>query len=322
MMHRMGWYLRRAVVSLSMLLVVPVAAHAQQTHLLLIGGLSGDAALRTPLLESLVRIRQTALERWRVPVDQVIVLTEDSLPPTEPAGLGWNGRSTKAAIGERLGTLSRRVAPGDLLMVVLLGNGSGEGAASKVNLPGPDATAAEYAAWLAPFNQQQLLFVNMATGSGDFVPALAAPGRIVIAATRTALERNSSEFHRFFTEAFGSDAADANKDGQLSALELFRAASAAVARSYSESNRLLTEHAVISDSVAAANLMLGAKSTVTDPRVRALIVERQALETELAAWRARKANLPTAEYDAGLERLLLAIAEKTRAIRAAGGGKQ
>ena len=48
---------------------------------------------------------------------------------------------------------------------MLMGHGSGEGAQSKVNLPGPDATAAEYASWLGGFGKQQVVFVNAATGS-------------------------------------------------------------------------------------------------------------------------------------------------------------
>ncbi len=49
--------------------------------------------------------------------------------------------------------------------------------------------------------------------------------------------------------------------------------------------------------------------------------ERQVLESEVAALRGKKSSMKADAYDAELERLLLAIAEKTKAIKAAGGGK-
>jgi hypothetical protein len=57
------------------------------------------------------------------------------------------------------------------------------------------------------------------------------------------------------------------------------------------------------------------------PRIAALLAERQALESEVASLRTKKASMTAAAYEAELERLLLALAEKTQAIRAAGGGK-
>jgi len=51
------------------------------------------------------------------------------------------------------------------------------------------------------------------------------------------------------------------------------------------------------------------------------VVERQALESQVAALRGRKASMDSAVYEAALEKLLLAIAEKTAAIKAAGGGR-
>ncbi|MCC6244277.1 MAG: hypothetical protein IT353_15645, partial [Gemmatimonadaceae bacterium] len=51
----------------------------------------------------------------------------------------------------------------------------------------------------------------------------------------------------------------------------------------------------------------------------ALIAERQALESKVADLRAKKSTMEAAAYDKELERLLLEIAEKSAAIRAAGG---
>jgi chorismate mutase len=206
-----------------------------------------------------------------------------------------------------------------VLLVLLLGHGSGEGPGSKVNLPGPDATASEYAAWIAGFSRQTVVFVNAATGSGDFVPVLEGPGRVIVTATRSAVEKNESVFAGFFAKALSTDESDADKDSRVSVLEAFRYATHEVVKTYETSGRLQTEHARISDSTRATTVSFGKTAVSTDPRITALIAERQALESDVAALRARKASMAAADYDRELERLLLAIAEKTQAIRAAGG---
>ncbi|MBL0941089.1 MAG: caspase family protein [Gemmatimonadaceae bacterium] len=293
--------------------VMATEAKAQRTHVLYAGGLSGAPQFKTQFTEAATALRDVARTRWAVADSSLIILTEDSTA----AGT----RSTRENIAAAFLRLSRRVQPGDVLLVMLVGHGSGEGAGSKVNLPGPDATAAEYAAWLQPFEQQQVVFVNAATGSGDFVPVLSKPGRVVITATKSALEKNESEFLKFFVQGIKGSEADGDKDGRLSVLEVFRYARAEVARSYERSKRLLTEHALVSDSSVAARITFGQRATSNDPRIAALIAERQALESQVAALRGKKDSMTAAAYEAELERLLLAIAEKTAAIKAAGGDK-
>ncbi|NCW45305.1 MAG: hypothetical protein EBV77_07485 [Gemmatimonadaceae bacterium] len=143
----------------------------------------------------------------------------------------------------------------------------------------------------------------------------------MVTATRSAVERNDAEFLQHFTRALTTDYADVNKDGRLSVLEAFRFARAEVIKSYEASNRMLTEHAVLSDSVTAGRVAFGRTATTADPRIAALIAERQALESQVAALRARKSGMERAAYEAELETLLIAIAEKTAAIKAAGGSR-
>jgi len=305
--------LRRSALLVALSLWCAPSAWAQRTHVLVAAGLSGDPAFKARFSTAVAAVRSVAATRWGVPDSNLVVLTEDSTT--------YNGRSTKENIGAAFVALSKRAQPGDVVLVLLMGHGSGEGASSKVNLPGPDATASEYAAWIAPFGKQQLVFVNAATGSGDFVPVLSAPGRVVVTATRSAVEKNDAEFLQHFTRALTTDDADVNKDGRLSVLEAFRFARTEVIKSYESSNRMLTEHAVVSDSVTAMRIAFGRTATSSDPRVAALVAERQALESQVAALRGRKASMDSTAYDAELEKLLLAIAEKTAAIKAAGGGR-
>jgi hypothetical protein len=289
-------------------------ARAQRTHVLIVSGLSGDPTFKRSFQEIAATVKEVARVKWSVNDSSLIVLTEDSVPSALS-----RGRSTREAVASAFTTLSTRVQAGDVLLVLMLGHGSGEGAGSKVNLPGPDATAADYGTWLSGFTRQTVVVVNAATGSGDFLPALKGPGRVIITATRSAVEKNESVFAGFFAKALSSDDSDADKDGRVSVLEAFRFTAREVAKTYESTGRMQTEHAQISDSTRALTVSFGRTVVSSDPRIAALVAERQGLESDVAALRTRKASMDAAAYDRELERLLIAIAEKTQAIRAAGG---
>jgi hypothetical protein len=296
--------------------LAPSTAAAQRVHVLAIVGLSGEAAYRLAFESAAATLVDSARSRWGVSDSSLIVLGEDTMSTR----LRVQGRSTRDAIASSFISLSRRVASGDVIVVFLLGHGSGEGNASRVSLPGPDATAADFAGWLAGFARQSVVFVNASSGSGDFQPALAAPRRVIVTATRSALERNESRFATPFVRGLTSDEADADKDARVSVLEAFAYARKEVARAYETENKMLTEHAAISDSNFARAVSFGAERRAgpIDPRAVALITQRQELESQVATLRGKKETMTPAAYEAELERLLVAVAEKSQAIRALG----
>ena len=142
---------------------------------------------------------------------------------------------------------------------------------------------------------------------------------MVLTSTKSSVERNDSRFATYFVGGLSSGEADADKDGKVSVLEAFSFAEREVAREYDADKRMLTEHAVLSDSTLAATIAFGSAAVSANPRVAALVAERQALESQVAALRTRKDTMTAADYENELERLLVAIAEKTQAIRAAEG---
>lgn len=293
----------------------PTILRAQQTHMLIVTGLAGEPQFAKSFKETTAALSDAAKQKWGVSDSSLIVLGED--PALDPAHI--KGKSTKEEIAKAFITLSKRVKPGDVLFVFLNGHGSGEGAQSRINLPGADATAAEYNTWISGFSQQKVVFVLAGSGGGDFLQVLAAPNRVIVSATRTALERNETIFATPFVKGLTSAEADADKDGRVSVIEAFAYAKKEVARVYEADNRMLTEHATLSDSVAARTIAFGGAQASTNPKVVALVGERQALESQVAALRAKKATMPEAAYENELEKLLIAIAEKTAAIKAAGG---
>ena len=282
------------------------------TRVLLVTGLSGEPRFATAFHATASALYDAAQARWGVADSSLLYLAEDS--SSDRARV--RSRSTRENLAKAFATLARQSARGDLVLVVLIGHGSGEGAESRLSLPGVDATAADFAGWLRPLAGRTVVFVNAASGSGDFLAALADSERVVITATKSAFERNETTFAEHFTRGLTSGEADADKDGRVTVLEAFGFAKREVARGYEAKHALQTEHAQLSDSALARSVAFGTAAAPADPALAALYAERRALEDQVAALRRRKSSLDSLAYERELERLLLALAEKTAAIKA------
>lgn len=307
---------RRCARALVFATLCTASAQAQRTHVLIVTGLGGEPQYSFAFRAAGTAVYTAAKTKWGVADSSLFYLAED--PSVD--SLRIRAKSTRDEIQNALIALSHRVAPGDVLLVFLLGHGSGEGTDSRVDLPGRDPTAADYAAWISGFAKQTIVFVNASSASGDFVGVISAPSRIVVTATRTAFERNESVFASYFSSGLATGQADADKDGRVSVLEAFDYAKKETAKSYEGANKLLTEHAVLSDSTLAQLVRFGSPATSANPAVAALLAERRDLEDQLLVLKARKAQTDSAAYERELERLLIAIAEKAAAIKRAGGG--
>ena len=329
---------RRAAVLLALALLAalgsPSRAHAQPgSHLLAIVGLGGDLENSDRFHQWASTIVDAARGRYGLSAESVVYLGED--PARDPKRI--SGRSTREAIAAAVDRLARAARPGDIVFVVLIGHGASATGGARFNLPGPDLTAAEYAALLNRFASQTVIFVNTASSSGGFVQALAGRNRVVIAATTTDGERNQTRFGEFLAEAFTADGADGDKDGRVSILEAFNWARTRVAESYKRDGQLLTEHAVLDDNgdgkgtaapgqpgadgALARTLFMSTGSAApaiadqADPELRALVARRDALEARLAALRAAKDKTDPKTYEADLEQLLIDLARVNRSIR-------
>ncbi|NIR46164.1 MAG: hypothetical protein GWN99_17185 [Gemmatimonadetes bacterium] len=315
---------------LSMLLPTGAAA---QSHLIVVSGLGGQPGYSQTLHEWATGLSAAAQERWGVPEANVTYLAEkvERDPTRIDARSTWE--NVQAAVRET----AARAGPDDVIFIVLMGHGTVGVAGAKLNLPGPDPTAADFDALLDELPTRKVALVNTASASGEFIPALASENRVVITATRSGRERNQTIFARYFVEAYAGDGADVDKDGRVSALEAFNYARREVERLYESENRLLTEHALLEDDgdgegsrepgpdagdgrLASRLFLAGAPAAAAagadaDPRLAELYNERRALEEAVADLRARKDEMDPAAYEAELERLLLELAMKTREIR-------
>jgi hypothetical protein len=324
--------LRTIAVGLAVMTHAPrtVAAQDGSLHVLVVTGLSGEPSFAASFTTAGGALIEAACGPWGVSDSSVVWLAED--PARDRQRIG--GRATRGAIDTAFSQLAARSKRGDVIAVILIGHGSSQGADSRLSIPGADPTAADYSRWLDRFTGRTVVAVVAASGSGDFLPVLARPGRIVITATRSSTERNESYFGSRFAHGLASLEADADKDGRVSVLEAFGYAQREVAAAYQADGRLQTEHAQLdddgdgrgtatpgvdgtTDGALARRVTFGKSAAVNDPRVAALLEERRELETQVEALRRRKDSMTEAAYLAELERLLVAIAERTQAIRTA-----
>ena len=297
-------------------------ASAQDTRLLIVAGLGGEPAYAEAFRAWSSSLHAAAEKRLGIPRANITYLTES--PDKEPGRV--DGRSTRDELAKAFTRAAALSRPGDTLAVILFGHGSGLGEEARFNLPGPDATARDFATWLAPFELQRVVFVNTASASGDFQKVLAAKNRVILTSTKSSQERNEAVFGKYFAEAMAGEGADVDKNGRVSILEAFESAKAQVATEYQRERRLLTEHAVLEDGAegsVARSTFLGASGpgageaaqTASDPALAALEGERRAIEDRVEALKAAKSGMPADQYERELERLLLDLAMKSQEIR-------
>jgi hypothetical protein len=325
------------VVGLAASALRPAPGGAQETRVVVVVGLAGTPEYREEFGMWASELHAALTGKRGVAPTSITVLAES--PDVAPGIVG--GRSTRDGILAALAATARAAGPQDRILVVLIGHGTSQGEEGRLNIPGPDLSGADLALALSPFSTQTVAVVHTGSAGGGFVAPLSGPRRIVLSATRTARERNATEFARWFVEALSGDGSDLDKDGAVSLLEAFVYARSEVARHYAEQKELLTEHAVLDDDgdgqgspdpgaqagdgPRADAFRFGAAAVraapaTADPVLARLYGERRAIQERIDALRGSRGTMTAEQYDQALEALLVELALKNREIRAREGG--
>ena len=336
---------------ISILLITCNGVYAKQSHLIVISGLGGSDEFSRLFQQQATKLIDSAHDRLGLAKEHIFYLAkpyvvvdlenEESIAiPAVPALAVPDKDNIKLTFE----ILAQQVADDDEIFIFLLGHGSvqeqGPGQLEALfNIPGRDISAQDFAQLLAPFTEQKVIFINTTAASGGFIKALSAPNRVIVTATASGTERYYAQFGRFFIDALAETGADIDKDKRVSMLEAFHFARLEVQRSYTDSKRLQTEHALLDDDgdgegslepdiaadsgdgLLARAVFLGSglgiteSSLVNDPTLTALLAEKQQLEDDINALRSRKDTLDEDEYQDQLEELLIELALKNRAIQ-------
>ena len=290
----------------------PADSATPQPYALVVAGLGGEPDYEKQFKELGERV-VSALRKSGLPPERIVWLPPD--------------RSRREELARAFEAAAARVRPDEPLLVFLIGHGSFDGE-YKMNLPGPDATAADFRQWLDRVPARKQVVLNSTSASGGAVAAWSRAGRAILAATKSGEERNATVFMRFFADALSDPGADQDKNGVVSALEAFRYAAQGVAKFYESAGRLATEHPQLEDTgdgagvrdpspqngkglLAATGPLVrwSAQTTRADtPAARELRARKQSLENDLETLRYRRASLSEQEYSTQLEKLLLELA--------------
>lgn len=317
---------RALIVSIAVLaaLAVPRIAHADGArYAVIVQGASGDpqyTALHRAWVDSLATLLK---QRMGLDPTKILILAEQP----KPGELKGSAEDVKATLGK----LAKEAKPEDLVFIMLIGHGSGEGAAAKFNLVGPDLTVEEWKALLEPL-QARSVIVDSTSSSFPYLAGLAGKNRIVITAT----DRFTQRFHTVFPDAFiksmSAPEADADKNGRISVLEAFNYASKLVLQHYERTGYMATESAALDDTGdgkgRAADAMgedgqiagftyldVVAAPKSADPEVQKLLDRQQSLIEQVDELRRRKGVLPADLFEREFERLIVDLSLVSRDIR-------
>lgn len=236
--------------------------------------------------------------------------------------------ATRARMAETLEAVASEAKPEDDFVLILIGHGTYDGVEYKFNLVGPDISAGDLASLCDKIPSKRQLIVVTTSSSGGAIPALEKPGRGVIAATKSGTEKNATLFGRYWVEALQDPTVDTDKNGAITALEVFQYADRKTAGFYESQKRLATEHAVFEDTgkgqpvraVAAATgeglllssftlLRVGAaQEAANDPAKRELLAKKEELEQKIDILKYQKAAMDPDDYKKQLTDALVELA--------------
>lgn len=315
-------HLLRASAMLLALAFGASPALAADRYALIVSGASGGKKYAESYEKWRTTLAAALRDKLAFDANHIIVLSENA------AG---NGNATRENVRRVVASLREQVREDDLLMVVLIGHGTFDGASAKFNLVGPDMDAKE---WRQLFDGMpgHLVLVDTTGASFPFLQEFSGKGRVVITATDSTAQRYDTVFPEFFVAALDQLTADSDKNGRISIWEAFSYASQAVQRWYEEHGQLSTEHPLLDDNgdgvgkeaeVPGPDGVL-ARRTYLDPEptvagVDAILVGLQrrkaALEAEIEALKAKKGNMSREQYEAEFEKLAIELARISRLIR-------
>jgi hypothetical protein len=313
----------RGLVALALLVAWAPRSFAQERYALVVSGASGSPELRDQMMKWRDDLRRVLVDKLKLSPDRVLVLSERADDVKRSAS-----RDNVQAAFQQYKT---QMTPADVLLVVLIGHGTFDGADAKFNLVGPDLEAADWKR-LMDGMPGRVVFVNTASASFPFIERLAGPNRIVISATDTEAQKYQTVFASLFPKAFEDDASDLDKDGRVSVWEAFMHTSLQVKAWYEQRGQLSTERPLLDDNgdgvgrraaevtkdgaLASRTFFDAAEGgAATNPALAELIGRRNLLESELEELKRKRQFMPKGDYERELERVVIAIARVSREIR-------
>jgi hypothetical protein len=153
-----------AVLLLACVLAAPGAAGAAEgaRYAVIVQGASGEPDYATVHRLWVDTLAAVLRERFGIDASHLIILAEQP-----KAG---ELRSTAEDVRATLGRLAKETTGADLVFIMLIGHGSGDGATAKFNLVGPDLAVEDWNALLRPIAARLALSTHGSTRYKGFRP--------------------------------------------------------------------------------------------------------------------------------------------------------
>jgi len=302
----------------------------------ILGGAAADESYGAQFRQWTRQLHEILVRNYGYPPEHISLLSGHG---DDPAAPHITGSCRLETVVDVMAQLRQKVRPGDQISVFFVGHGTSDDQEAKFVMVGPDISGGRFAEILAGFSDQDIAVVNTTAASQPFCAALAAPGRVIVCATRSAAERYDTVFARYLLQALESRNADRDKNQRVSLFEIFLYVREKVKAWYSEQDRLPSEHPTLDDS--------GDGHPVTDPDpirgegrlaqiaeidtltaflpdafaggadaevLRQLTARVRGLERSVILLRNQKAEMSRKDYRDQLETLLIDLARSTRRL--------
>lgn len=273
------------------------SVRSAQTRMLVVTGLGGEPGYARVFVEQ----GKACARHAEATGAEVTLLTDEA--------------ADREGIRREIENIAAKSSPSDMVIVQLIGHGTFDDEHYRFNVPGPDPTAEDIAAWLAPVTAKRQLAVIATSAGGAALGPLQHDGRAVITATRHGRERNASRFGGFWVQALDAPGADTDKDRRISADEAFRFAERAVADYYEDRQRIATEHPRLEGDAGRFIVARTEPEAAVEPALVRLASRVDELTAAIDALKADRRVLTEEDYFARLQELLVQLATVDREMR-------
>ncbi len=312
-----------------------LAGSQTQKYAVILGGAGADERYRTQFRQWSQKLREILVRDYEYPSDHITLLLDHG----DSAASNIAGPCRLETVLDAMARLRQKVRPGDQVSVFFIGHGTSDDQEAKFVMKGPDITGGRFAEVLAGFPDQDIAVVNTTGSSHPFCAALAAPGRVILCATRSAAERYDTIFAQFLLQALESRSADRDKNRRVSLSEIFLYVREKVKAWYREQDRLPSEHPTLDDTgdgqldtdpdpirgegrlaqiAEIDTLMAFLPETVAfgpdSQALRRQIARVHGLERFIILLRSQKAEMSQEDYRDQLENLLIDLARSSRRL--------
>ncbi len=215
---------------------------AGNTHALIVNGIGKDPNERLARERVVSDLRAYLLDKAAVDPNRLTVLIPDG---------PLSGSSSKVSSAENversMETFARTIGLTDRFIFYYVGQANAVAEKLRFNLPGPDVTHEDLAAWLRSIRAGSQLVILDCPCAAVAAKVLAGQGRTILCASNES-QAYGTRFGMHFVPALAQPESDTNGDGRVSVLEAFTAAARGIEQWYRERQLLPTETPGLEDN--------------------------------------------------------------------------